>query len=164
MICVEVVAKATLVIERSPCASYWKYRFCIKQIFADMDFLVNVLVCAVVSVVEGYVGKSFQSVCAILQGEVVIVVPLVVNSRLVVSHYAQSVALWLQGLDTDNSIDLCIIPGTWGCNNLNILYVGGFQLFQFICIVHLLVVDVDFWLTLCENLKLAVASLYHWNH
>ena len=95
MICVEVVTKTTLVIERSPCASYWKYRFCIKQIFADMDFLVNVLVCAVVSVVEGYVGKSLQSVCAIFQGEVVIVVPLVVSSGLVLSHYAQYFALWL---------------------------------------------------------------------
>ena len=80
MICVEVIAKATLVIERSPCASYWKYRFCIKQILADVDFLVNILFCTVVSVVEGYVGKSLQSLGAVFQSEVVIVIPLVVDA------------------------------------------------------------------------------------
>ena len=57
MVGVEVIAKTCLVKKFGPCALYWDCCRCIDLILADVEFLFNILLSAVVAVVKGNVGE-----------------------------------------------------------------------------------------------------------
>ena len=164
MVGVEIVAYTCLVLKFCPGAPYWQISMDIKQVFSNMQFLIVILIVAIVAVVEGYGSKSLQSACTIFQGQVVVVVPLVVLPRLSGRHQTQAVALRLQRLDADHSIHLGIISGTRGSNHIHTLNVYRLQLLQFAGIAYLFVIDVYLRLALGQHLELAVLALHHRYH
>ena len=95
----------------------------IKRVPADVQLLVDVLVTAVVAPVEGHIGKCLETCYVILQGQIVVVVPLVVSPRLAGGHQAQPFSLRLQGFDADDSIHLGIVACTRSSNDVHTLHV-----------------------------------------
>ena len=95
MIAIEIIAHTCLVLELCPATPNRQLYLGIELVFFDVQFLLKVLFCAVMPVVECYGGKRLQSACAVFQSEVVVVVPFVVLPRLAGSHQTESVALWL---------------------------------------------------------------------
>ena len=136
----------------------------IKQILADVQFLVDVLVVAVMAVVESHVGKGLQSACAIFQSQIAIVVPLVVLPRITGRHQTESVALWLQRLDADDGIHFGIVFRSRSRDHIDALDVDRLQLFQFALIAYLLIIDINLWFAFGQYLELSVTALNHGNH
>ncbi len=113
-----------------------------------MQFLVDILIITVVTIIDCYVGKSLQTACSIFQRQIVVGAPLVVFPSLTGDHQTKSIALRLQSLDDDHSIHLSIVFRTRGSNNIDTLDICRFQFFQFTHIAHLLIIDIDLGLTL----------------
>ena len=164
MVCVEIVAQATLVLKFSPGAPYWQICMGIKQVISNMQFLIVILVVAVVPVFECYGSKSLQSASTVFQVQVIVIVPLVVLPRLSGRHQTESVALGLQRLDADHCIHLGVISGTRGRNHIYALNFDRLQLFQFAGVAHLFVIDVYLRLALRQYLELPVFALHHRYH
>ena len=126
-----------------------------------MQFLIDILIIAIVTVIECDIGKSLQAASAIFQRQVVVGVPLVVFPSLTGGHQTESIAQRLQGLDKDHGIHFGIVFRTRGSNHIHALDVCRFQLFQVTHITHLLIIDVDLGLTLGQHLKLTILALHH---
>ena len=164
MVNVEVITQTCLIPYLRPTTSSWHIHMNIKQILTDVHFLVNVLIVAVVSIIECHCGKSLQSASAVFQGQVVVVVPLVVLPRLSGCHQTESVALGLQRLDANDGIHLGIVLGTRSRNHVDALDIYRLQLFQFALIAYLFIIDIDLRLALGQHLKLAILTLNHGYH
>ena len=136
----------------------------IKQILADVQFLINVLVVAVMAVVECHVGICLHSACTVFQGQVVVVVPFVVLPRLSGRHQTESVALCFQGLDADDGIHLGIILGSWGGDDIHAFDICRLQLLQLYGVAYLFVINIDFRLPFCQYLVLTVAGFHKRQH
>ena len=129
-----------------------------------MQFLFDSLIIAVVAVVERHVGKRLQTASAILQRQVIVVVPLVVFPRLTGSHQTESVALRFQCLDAYNSIHLGIVFRTRGGNHVYALDVCRLQFLQVAHVAYLLIVNIDLGLALGQHFELTVLTLHHGDH
>ena len=129
-----------------------------------MQFLLHVLVVAIVTILECDGSKSLQSSRTVFHRQVVVGAPLVVLPRLTRCHQAPSVALWLQRLDAYHCIHLGIISGTRRRNHIHALDIHRLQLFQLVGVAHLFIIDVYLRLTLCQYLKLSVLALHHGYH
>ena len=164
MVGAEIITQASLILEHRPPATQGQVGTDVEHILADVQLLLQVLVIAVVLPVEGYVGKGLQSARAILQRQVVVVVPMVVAPCLTGSHQAQSVALGLQRPNADDGVHLGIVSGTRRCNHIYALDVCRLQLFQVGHVAYLLIVDIDFGLALGQHLKLTIFGLNQRNH
>ena len=70
MVGIEVIAHTCLVLELRPTTPNRQLNLSIELVFFDMQFLLKVLFCAVVTIVECYGGKRLQSACAVFQSEV----------------------------------------------------------------------------------------------
>ena len=140
-------------------------------ILADTDMIAvgirvgcNGIVLAMISIGKLQRAEDLQPFCAILHRGIVVGRPLFVILHLAVCLHTHALALWTDGFDADDGTDLGIVLGTGRRDDVHALDVSRFQLFQFPCVLHLLIVDVDFWRSFCENGKIAVLALYPWQH
>ena len=129
-----------------------------------MQLLNEVLVIAVVAIVECRIARNLQPARAVLQGQVVVVVPLVVARCLAVGLHAKAVALWSDSADADHGVYLGIVLRSGGGDDVDVLDVIRLELLQFLGVAHLLVVDVDLRLTLRQDGEFAIATLHHRQH
>ena len=116
MICIEVIAHSCLIPKLCPAAPDGQSGITRELVFLDMQFLNEVLVVTVMAIVECSIAKHFKPARTILQGQVVVVVPLVVARCLAVGLHAETVTLWPNGPDADHGIHLGVVLCT-GCGD-----------------------------------------------
>ena len=147
-----------------PAASAGQICFSQELVFLDVQLLCEVLVVAVMTIVECCIAKHLKPACAVFQSQVVVVVPLVVARCLAVSLDTEAVALRSECPDADHGIHLGIVLCTRCGDDIDVLDVIRLELLQFLGVAHLLVVDVNLWLALRQDGEFAIASLYHRQH
>ena len=78
--------------------------------------------------------------------------------------YAQTVVLSLDGLDTDDCTDFGVVFRTRRGDDIDTFDVRRFELFQFLRVTYLFIIDINLRLAFGKDGELAVAALHTRQH
>ena len=97
--------------------------------------------------------KQFQSSCAVGEVDTFVVRISVSFAAPRCQLHAQAFACSTFGVDDDDGIDRCVIAGTWILNHLHVLDIVRLNVFQFLQVSQLAIVQVDEGHTLSQDFK-----------